>query len=124
MNRVELMGRVARDPETRYTNGDKPMAISRYSIAVNRRGKKDEADFISCIAFGKSGEFAEKYLKKGMRIIVCGHIQTGSYEKDGHKVYTTDVVVDEHEFCESKKEEQKPGDAFVNVPIEEELPFA
>lgn len=120
MNRVDLTGRLTRDPETRYTLGDTPMAITRYTLAVDRRGKGEKADFISCVTFGKNGEFAEKYLRKGTKVAVCGYLQTGSYEKDGHKIYTTDVVVTEHEFCESKKEE-KTADGF--EPINEELPF-
>ena len=106
MNKVILMGRLTRDPEVRYTQGDNTMAIARYSLAVDRRFKRDgepDADFINCVAFGKSGEFAEKYLKKGTKIAVVGRIQTGSYtNKDGQKVYTTDVVVEEQEFAESK----------------------
>lgn len=106
MNKVILMGRLTRDPEVRYTQGDNAMAIARYSLAVDRRFKRDgepDADFINCVAFGKSGEFAEKYLKKGTKIAVVGRIQTGSYtNKDGQKVYTTDVVVEEQEFAESK----------------------
>ena len=105
MNKVILMGRLVADPEVKYT-ADNQTAIARYRIAVNRKFKKDgeqEADFISCVAFGKSGEFAEKYLTKGMKIAVTGRIQTGSYEnKEGQKVYTTDIIVEEHEFCESK----------------------
>ena len=106
------------------------MAVARYILAVDRRVAKQEqkADFISCIAFGKNGEFVEKYLKKGTKIAVSGRIQTGHYEKDGQTIYTTDVVVEEHEFCESTKgrEEQKPGiDDFMAIPdtMEEELPF-
>ena len=107
MNKIILLGRLTRDPEVRYTQGNEPMAVARYSLAVDRQGKKDEnkqnADFISCVAFGKRGEFAEKYLHKGTKIAVCGRLQTGSYTaQDGTKRYTTDVVVDEHSFCESK----------------------
>ena len=107
MNKVILLGRLTRDPEVRYTQGNEPMAVARYSLAVDRQGKKDEnkqnADFISCVAFGKRGEFAEKYLHKGTKIAVCGRLQTGSYTaQDGTKRYTTDVVVDDHYFCESK----------------------
>ena len=125
MNSVVVMGRLCKDPETRYSTGD--MAVSCYTLAVDRRGKKDEADFISCIAFGKSGEFAEKYFRKGMRVLVSGHIRSGSYtNKEGKKVYTTDVVVDNQEFAESKKESASPesGDEFVNIPDDLELPFA
>lgn len=108
MNSVVLIGRLTRDPDVRYTQSDQPMAIARYTLAVDRKGRKQEeqqtADFISCIAFGKGGEFAEKYLHKGMKIAVRGHIQTGSYtNREGQKVYTTEVVVDEHEFCESRQ---------------------
>lgn len=104
MNKVILIGRLTKDPEVRYTQDN--TAIARYALAVDRRFKKEgeaQADFINCVAFGMSGEFAEKYLRKGMRIAVTGRIQTGSYtDKDGRKVYTTDIVVEEHEFCESK----------------------
>lgn len=144
MNRVNLIGRLTADPEVRYTQGDQPMCIASYRLAVERRGKKAEgqqnADFISIKAFGKGGEFAEKYLHKGMKVAVSGHIQTGSYtNRDGQKVYTTDVIADEQEFCESKaandtaqnytpKETQKetpPIDDFMSIPngIDEELPF-
>ena len=138
MNKVILMGRLTRDPEVRYTQGDNAMAIARYSLAVDRRFKRDgepDADFINCVAFGKSGEFAEKYLKKGTKIAVVGRIQTGSYtNKEGQKVYTTDVVVEEQEFAESKSNssqqgnsapEQTGSDSFMDIPdgIDEELPF-
>lgn len=106
MNKVHLMGRLTRDPEIRYTQGEKPMAIARYTLAVDRRYKRDgeqAADFISCVAFGKMAEHAEKYYHKGIKIVVSGRIQTGSYDhKDGYKVYTTDVVIEEQEFAESK----------------------
>ena len=139
-----MIGRLTADPEVRYTHGDQPMCIASYSLAVERRGKKVEgqqsADFISIKAFGKGGEFAEKYLHKGMKVAVSGHIQTGSYTRqDGQKVYTTDVIADEQEFCENKaandvaqntapKETQKekpPIDDFMRIPngIDEELPF-
>ena len=105
MNKVNLLGRVCADPEIRYTQSHEPMCIARYTLAVNRPKDKDgnqQADFIRCVCFGKRGEFAQKYLKKGTQIIVCGHIQTGSYDdKDGKKVYTTDIIVDEHYFCGS-----------------------
>lgn len=144
MNKVVLIGRLTADPEVRYTQGDQPICIASYRLAVERRGKKTEgqqnADFISIKAFGKGGEFAEKYLHKGMKVAVSGHIQTGSYTKqDGSKVYTTDVIADEQEFCESKaandtaqnytpKETQKEKptiDDFMSIPngIDEELPF-
>ncbi len=107
MNKVILIGRLTRDPEVRYSQGAEPMAIARYSLAVNRRFKRDgqpDADFLNCVAFGRNGEFAEKFLKKGMQICVIGSIQTGSYtDKDGNKRYTTDIVVEEHEFTESRR---------------------
>ena len=107
MNKVILIGRLTRDPEVRYTQGAEPMAIARYTLAVNRRFKRDgqpDADFINIVAFRRNGEFAEKYLKKGMQIAVAGSIQTGSYtDKDGNKRYTTDIVVDEQNFTESKR---------------------
>lgn len=105
MNKVILVGRLVRDPDIRYSAGETPMCIARYTLAVDRRFKgKDNvtADFISCVTFGKSGEFAEKYLRQGMKIAVVGRITTGSYEKNGQKVYTTEVTVEEHEFVESK----------------------
>ena len=138
MNKCMLIGRLTRDPEVRYTQGDNAMAIARYSLAVDRRFKRDgepDADFINCVAFGKAGEFAEKYLKKGTKIAVVGRIQTGSYtNKDGQKVYTTDVVVEEQEFAESKNSgssdnnQSAPANKntdFMNIPdgIDEELPF-
>ena len=143
MNKVELIGRLTKDPDVRYSQGQKPTAIARYTLAAERRFKRDgdqSADFINCVAIGKNGEFAEKYLKKGMKIAIAGRIQTGSYtNKDGQKVYTMDVMVDEHEFCESRnsaQQEQAAGrnsappmpdsaDGFMNLPdgIDEELPF-
>lgn len=136
MNKVILIGRLTRDPEVRYTQGDNPMAIARYTLAVDRKFKKEgeaTADFISCVAMGKNGEFAEKYLKQGTKIAITGRIQTGSYtNKDGNKVYTTDVMVEEHEFCEGKGNnttQEKPatgsGDAFMQIPsdVEDSLPF-
>lgn len=136
MNKVILMGRLTREPEVRYSQGNEPMCIARYSLAVDRRFKREgeqDADFINCVAFGKNGEFAEKYLHKGMKIAVTGRIQTGSYtNKEGQKVYTTDIVVEEHEFAESKgtKTDDVPtftpdANGFVGIPdgIEEELPF-
>lgn len=108
MNRVILMGRLTKNPETRYSSGEKSIAISRYTLAVDRRGRKTEdqtADFIPCVAFDRAGEFAEKYFHKGMRVLVSGRIQTGSYtNKNGDKVYTTEVVVDDQEFADSKGE--------------------
>ena len=132
MNKVILMGRLTRDPEVRYTQGDDPVAIARYSLAVDRKYKKEgeqTADFIPCVAFGKNGQFAEKYLHQGIKIAISGRIQTGSYtNKDGAKVYTTDVVVEEHYFAESKgdsKPQPEPDAGFVAVPdgIENDLPF-
>lgn len=106
MNKWTGMGRLVRDPEVKYTQGSKPMCVARFTLAVNRKYKQQDgqtADFISCIAFGKNGEFAEKYLKQGVKIVVSGRIQTGSYtNKDGAKIHTTDVVIEEQEFAESK----------------------
>lgn len=138
MNNVVLMGRLTKDPDIRYSQGDNALCIARYTLAVDRRYKKDgepTADFIPCVAFGKSAEFAEKYYHKGIKIAVSGRIQTGSYtNKDGQKVYTTDVVVESQEFAESKgtgKAQEPPAggvpddDGFLAVPegIQEELPF-
>lgn len=137
------MGRLTKDPDVRYSQGEKTTAVARYALAVDRKFKRDgeaSADFINCIAFGKNGEFAEKYLRKGTKIVVVGRIQTGSYtNKDGQKVYTTDVVVEEHEFAESKKVSSENSgntnnlsnsfstdkDGFMNIPdgIDEEIPF-
>ena len=146
MNKVILMGRLTREPDVRYSqNADGSMAVARYTLAVDRRrgrnsDNEQSADFISCVAFGRSGEFAEKYLHQGTKIVVTGRIQTGSYtNKDGQRVYTTDVVVEEQEFAESKGSgsgssqhnvpQQSPDvgpDGFMNIPdgIEEELPFS
>ena len=150
MNKVILMGRLTRDPEIRYSQNDQSMAIARYTLAVDRRGRRDgndgqqTADFISCTAFRQQAEFAERYLRKGMKIAIVGRIQTGSYtNRDGQRVYTTDVIVEDHEFCESKATsaansgggfapmDQRPSpdnaisDGFMNIPdgIDEELPF-
>ncbi len=147
MNKVLLVGRLCRDPEIRYTQqGDEQMAVARYTLAVDRRYKKDNeqsADFIYCVAFGRSAEFADKYFKQGTKICVCGRIQTGSYtNRDGNKVYTTDVIVEEQEFAESKNtsgndgsssRQQAPSPApdpreasgFMSIPegIEDDLPF-
>lgn len=127
MNTVVLMGRSTKDPDIRQTTGEKPMTVARFNLAVDRRGKDNGADFINMVAFGKTAEIVEKYVTKGKKIVVRGHIQTGSYEKDGKKVYTTDVVAEEVEFAESKKtqEENSDLDDFVNVDVNaEELPFA
>ena len=148
MNKVILMGRLTRDPEVRYSQGEQPMAIARFSLAVDRRQKTNSADgqsadFINCVAFGKTGEFVEKYLRKGTKIALTGRIQTGSYtNKDGAKVYTTDIVAEDIEFAESKNSANREeaggfttaapqstftssGDGFMNIPdgIDEELPF-
>ena len=131
MNKTMLTGRLTKDPSTKYTSGDNQMCVARFTLAVNRRTKKEgqqDADFISCVAFGKTGEFVEKYAKKGMKFDVVGRIQTGSYEdKDGKKVYTTDVVVEEIEFGESKgaAKDEKPDEGFMDVPddVADELPF-
>ena len=113
MNKVVLSGRLVRDPDVRYSQGDNPMAIARYTLAVDRRIKKNNeasADFIPCVAMGKQGEFAEKYLNKGTKIIVSGRIQTGSYtNREGNKVYTTDIYVEEQEFAESKNANNAEG---------------
>lgn len=154
MNRVILMGRLTRDPEVRYSQGERSMAIARYTLAVDRRGRRSQenseqqtADFINIVAFDRAGEFAEKYFRQGMRVLVSGRIQTGSYtNKDGQKVYTTDVIVDDQEFADSKgsgggdsgglgggyQQTSRPaptsaiGDGFMNIPdgVEDEgLPF-
>ena len=152
MNKVILMGRLTRDPEVRYSAGDNSMAIARYTLAVDRRYRRNDqeqsADFIGCVSFGKAAEFAEKYFRQGTKLVVTGRIQTGSYtNKDGQKVYTTDVVVEEQEFAESKSNSSESntsdasnpnsassmptssssstGDGFMNIPdgIDEELPF-
>ena len=154
MNKVILMGRLTRDPEVRYSQAAEPLAIARYTLAVDRRfqrrdnsGNEQTADFISCVAFGRNGEFAEKYLKQGTKIAITGRIQTGSYtNKDGNKVYTTEVVVEEQEFAESKAASDNyrggnfggqaapsaptaggsgSADGFMNIPdgIDEDLPF-
>ena len=149
MNKVILMGRLTRDPDIRHTQGDNGMVVARYTLAVDRRGKRDgaeqQADFISCVSFGRAGEFIEKYVHKGTKLVVTGRIQTGSYtNKDGQKVYTTDVVSEDVEFAESKRASESydggtsysapapssapmaADDGFMNVPdgIDEELPFA
>ena len=133
MNNVVLMGRLTRDPDVKYTQGSNPMAVARFTLAVDRRFKKEgeaTADFINCVVFGKSAEFTERYYRQGMRVCISGRIQTGSYiNKDGQKVYTTDVVVEEQEFAESKTSSQnvpqQSNDEFMSIPygIDEELPF-
>lgn len=124
MNKVILMGRLTRDPEIRYSQSAEPLAIARYTLAVDRRfqrrdnsGNEQNADFIGCIAFGKNAEFAEKYLNQGTKIAITGRIQTGSYtNKDGNKVYTTEVVVEEQEFAESKGSNGGNGNSPVPMP--------
>lgn len=147
MNSVCLVGRLARDPEVRYSQGTNATCVARYTLAVQRQFKVEgqpDADFISCVAFGKAGEFAEKYLKKGMNIGVTGRIQTGSYKnKEGATVYTTDIIVQTQEFCEKKgdttgsagvtasapktdkNKDATSGDGFMNIPedADDELPF-
>ena len=149
MNRVILMGRLTRDPNISYSQGGDNMAIARFTLAVDRRGRRQDgsneptADFIGCVCFGRQAEFAEKYLRQGTKVAVTGRIQTGSYtNREGQKVYTTDVVLDDIEFAESKNAQgggesnysyQAPsrpapsaaGDGFMNIPdgIDEELPF-
>ena len=148
MNKVILMGRLTRDPEMRYSSGENQTAIARYTLAVdrrfNRQGDEQTADFINCVVFGRSAEFAQNYLHQGIKIAVTGRIQTGSYtNKDGQRVFTTEVVVEEQEFAESKaasehgrsgyqqaapsrpEPTQAAGDGFMNIPdaIDEELPF-
>lgn len=134
MNKVVLMGRLTKDPEVRYSQNDNQTCIARYTLAVDRRGRQAEgeqnADFINIVAFGKGGEFAEKYLHKGTKIVLSGRIQTGSYtNRDGQKVYTTEVVAEDQEFAESKSASQEPKDTageWQNIPqgIEEDLPFS
>lgn len=133
MNKVILIGRLTRDPDVRRTQDGK--AVARYTLAVDRRGKDNSADFISCVAWEKRGEFAEQYLRKGTKIAVTGHIQTGEYtNRNGQKVYTTDVIVEEHEFCERRQQEAPQtvpeiippsADDFIDIPddIAKELPF-
>ncbi len=148
MNKVILMGRLTRDPEIRYSAGESSTAVARYTLAVDRRFRRNNdgeqtADFIGCVAFGRSAEFAEKYFRQGLKVVVTGRIQTGSYtNRDGQKVYTTDVVVEDQEFAESKAASEAhtgsgyqaapapapsapAGDGFMNIPdgIDEELPF-
>jgi single-strand DNA-binding protein len=134
MNKVILIGRLTKDPEIRYSQGQNSTAVARYTLAVTRSYHKDgeqESDFIGCIAFGKAAEIAEKYFKKGLKISVVGRIQTGSYKKDGQTIYTTDVVVEEQEFVESKGQsggsipERSSGDGFMHIPddMDNEMPF-
>ena len=137
MNKVVLMGRLTRDPDVRVSTGERQMSIARYTLAVDRRGRRTDnggeqtADFISCVAFDRAAEFAEKYFHQGMRVLITGHIQTGSYtNKEGQKIYTTDVVIEDQEFADSKAGTVPPAavspDGFMNLPegVEDEgLPF-
>ncbi len=142
MNKVLLLGRLTKDPEVRYSQGSEPMAVVRYTIAVNRRFKREgepDADFINCVAFGKTGEFAEKYFKKGQMVGLCGRLQIRSYDKDGQKQWITEVVIEDQYFAESKgatstynqsaPTQQKPAesnDAFFAIDEsleDEDLPF-
>ena len=142
MNKVILMGRLTRDPEVRYSQGENATAVARFTLAVDRRFRRDDAstDFIGCVAFGRNAEFIEKYFREGTKALITGRIQTGSYtNRDGQKVYTTDVVVEDQEFAESKNAQGESGvqpvsrpqpsaaigDGFMNIPdgIDEELPF-
>lgn len=133
MNKSIFIGRLVADPEIRYAQGDNTMCIARYRLAVDRKYKRDgesEADFIPCLAFGKSAEFAEKYFRKGMKVAIEGRMQSGSYtNKDGVKVYTMDCIVEGQEFCESKgtaqEQPQTGSDGFMQMPDvpDEELPF-
>ena len=139
MNQAILCGRLVRDPEIRYTSGAEAKAVANYTIAIDRIGKSGEADFIPCVAFGKSAEFAEKYFRKGQRVLISGRIQTGSYtNKDGQKVYTTDVLIATQEFADGKgaggeqtgsrpSPSQASADGFMNIPDgvdDEGLPFS
>ena len=143
MNKVILMGRLTRDPEVRYSAGENALVIARYTLAVDRRFRRDgeaNADFINCVSFGRTAEFAEKYFRQGLKIAVTGRIQTGSYtNRDGVKVYTTDIIVESHEFAESKRTSEQNSiapisrdvpavgsDGFMNIPdgLDEELPFS
>ena len=140
MNKVILMGRLTRDPEVRYSQGERSMAIARYTLAVDRRGRRSQeggeqtADFINCVAFDRAGEFAEKYFRQGMRVLISGRLQTGSYtNREGQKVYTTEVVVERQEFLEKKAGDSQTasdaagsgGEGYMDIPdgIDEELPF-
>ena len=137
MNKVILMGRLTRYPEVRYSQGERSMAIAKYTLAIDRRKTQQNsdpgADFINCVAFDRAGEFAEKYFRQGLRVLISGHLQTGSYtNKDGQKVYTTDVIVESQEFADSRRDGSGAGsrgskdDDFMNIPdnVEDEgLPF-
>lgn len=123
MNQVFLIGRMTSDPDIRVA-ADKKTTVARYRLAVNRY-KRDEADFVNCVSFGKTAEFTEKYLKKGAKIAVHGRLRCDSYtDRDGKKIYTTDIVVEEIEFCESKAKEEKTDDGFMSIPDNlSDLPF-
>lgn len=137
MNKVILMGRLTRDPEVRYSQGERSMAIAKYTLAIDRRKTQQNtdpgADFLNCVAFDRAGEFAEKYFRQGLRVLVSGHLQTGSYtNKDGQKVYTTDVIVESQEFADGRRDgsgsvsRESRDDGFMNIPdnVEDErLPF-
>lgn len=132
MNKVELIGRLTKDPELRTGQSENATSVTRYTLAVDRRNRsksqeEQTADFISIVAFGNSADFASKYFKKGLKVAVTGHIQTGSYtNKDGVRVYTTDVVAEDQEFVESKQssgESEAGAESFAPIPDEEELPF-
>ena len=137
MNKVILMGRLTRDPEVRYSQGERSMAIARYTLAIDRRKTQQNsdpgADFINCVAFDRAGEFAEKYFRQGLRVLISGHLQTGSYtNKDGQKVYTTDVIIESQEFADGKRDGSGTGnrgsrdDGFMDIldNVEDEgLPF-
>lgn len=131
MNKVILMGRLTKSPEVKYLQNENHTAMARYTLAVDRRyGKEKETDFISCVTFGKNAEFAEKYLHKGLKIVVSGRIQIGSYtDSDGNRIYTTNVVVEEHYFAEGRKlsetdeKEKVDTDGFMKVSEGEEIPF-
>lgn len=109
MNKVILMGRLTKEPEVRYSDGAEPLAVARYTLAVSRRFKKDEADFIPCVAFGKAGEFAEKYFKKGQLVAITGRLQVRSWDKDGERRWSTEVIIEERHFAEGKHDSEKNG---------------
>lgn len=133
MNKWIGIGRLTQDPDIKHveSNGEQ-LTIATYTLAVNRKGKKDETDYIRCKAFGKTAEFVEQYLSKGIKMMVCGRIQTGKYEKDGRTIYTTDVIVEEHEFCEkiidktgNSEEERPSSEGFMDIPQDaiDDMPF-
>ncbi|MCL2052091.1 MAG: single-stranded DNA-binding protein [Lachnospiraceae bacterium] len=128
MNKVILMGRLTRDPEVKHSQGENATAIARFTLAVSRRfsrGDDESADFINCVAFGKSAEFAEKYFRKGIKIAISGRMQTGSYtNKEGIKVYTTDVIIEESEFAEKKPSGNESGNPIIPDVTDDDLPFS